>query len=135
MSIADDVIRLIDGGMRKLGGAARPVILRRVAETGGDALLGIRGTEAPVEVTVTPSPFVTNVSYQEISLSQGRLQDGDFSILLPPTGYTKAQIEAGTVIVDGVECHPYKVEEWAIENRVVWIRVLASRKHQVGHRL
>ncbi len=134
MGIADDVIRLIDGGMRKLGGAARPVTLRRVTETGGDTLLGIRGTETVVDTVVTPSPFVTNVSYREVSLSQGRLHDGDFSILMPPTGYTKDQIEAGTIIVDGIECHPYKVEEWAIENRVVWIKVTASRKHQVGHR-
>jgi hypothetical protein len=134
VGISTEVIRLIDGAMRKLGGAARPVVLRQITETGGDPLLGIRGTETVVEATVTPSPFVTNVSYREVSLSQGRLQDGDFSILFPPTGYTKEQIEAGTIVVDGVECHPYKVEEWAIENRVVWIKVTASRKHQVGHR-
>jgi hypothetical protein len=134
VGIANALRRQIECAMRTLGGAARTVVLRSVSETGGDTLLGVRGTETVTEVTVTPSPFVTNVSYQEVELSQGRLTDGDFSILMPPTGYTKEQIEAGTIIVDGVECHPYKIEEWAVENQVVWIRVLASKKHQVGHR-
>src|SRR5512137_763149 len=99
--------------MRTLGGAARSVVLRTVTTTGGDALLGIRGTETTTDVPVTPTPFVTNVSFQEIQTSAGRLHDGDFAILLPPTGYTKAFVERCIVLVDGVECDPYKVEEWA----------------------
>lgn len=109
------------------------VYLRTVTETGGDVLLGLRGTQTVTDVEVLPKPFVTNVSFDEIQVSGGKLHAGDWAILFPPTGFTKAQVEASQVIVDGEVCDPHRVEEFCIEGIIVWMKVTASRQFNVGH--
>jgi len=58
-----------------------PVFIRTVAATGADPLLGIRGTETVTDVLMVPRPSIDCVGLKEIALSNGRLVDGDLTMI------------------------------------------------------
>jgi hypothetical protein len=92
--------------MRLVGGTNRPVALRSIARTGGDATLGIRGTEIITDTPVIPDPMVSNLSDRELAMASGRFLFGDLAVWFPP-GVSQDQIEGSDAVVIGVL--PYRV--------------------------
>jgi hypothetical protein len=128
---ADCIRDRITVAMGYLRGAAQTVKLRKVTETGGDGLLGIRGTVTNADTTIDPPPFVTNVSLQEIQASNGVLQTGDLALLVPP-GIAKTDLEASLYVI-GTDVYQFiRLDEWPAAEGVLWSRVLIRKKHTVG---
>jgi len=128
--IADELKARITAAMAMLGGG-HPVTLRIITETGGDPLLGIRGTPTVVDTLVSPTPWSVNVSYAEIQASGGKLKLGDMKFLFPP-GMTQAQLEGSLIVTDGLEYEPIQIDGWGPEGQDVWWAVTARRKISVG---
>lgn len=96
----------ITEAMRLVSCSTEPVFLREISVTGGDVLLGIKGSETIVDTEVEPRPCVTNISERQIAFSNGRLLFGDQKILFPP-GITRAEIESAEEILIGTR--PYRL--------------------------
>ena len=134
MGVYDGVVKIITKAMARMQGAAQPVYLRTITDAGGDKVLGTRGTPSTTDVLVTPPPFVWNVSYREIAASGGKLFDGDYALLMPPS-YTPAQIWASYAVINGEACKPVKIDVFPVEGKPAWMKVLYTRKRTVGQQL
>lgn len=99
----------VSEAMRLVSGSAQPVFLRTIAVTGGDVLLGIKGTETATDVEIDPKPLVGNVSERQIAMSNGRLLFGDAKVVFPP-GIALATIQAATVVIGSKEYRVVQVD-------------------------
>lgn len=104
----DGIRAQVTEGMRALSPSADAVFLRTIASTGGDALLGLKGTETATDTEIVPRPFVANASERLIQFSNGRLLYGDLAVVFPPA-ITEAQVKAASRVLIGAV--PYRVIE------------------------
>lgn len=95
------IARQIEMGLGSVIASESPVFLRSIASTGNDPLLGIRGTETVTDVELLPRPSVDCVGIREVSLSQGRLVEGDLKM-----------IAASNVVLDEAMIFVYNSEEY-----------------------
>jgi hypothetical protein len=123
---------LISGVMAKIQGASpSTVYIRTISDAQEDALLGIRVAPTANDVLIEPAPWVANVSYRDVQVGGGKINDGDLSILMPPN-ITKAQLQNALIVFNGEVWSPQKFDEFYLEGGVAWMRVIVTRKHTVG---
>ncbi len=114
MQILQDAGVMVKGRFR--------VFLRTVSSTGGDTLLGLKGTETVTDAEVLPSPLVVNVNERVIAFSNGRLKFGDLKVTFPPD-MAIATIEAADAII--VDTTPYRVIQFDWSD--MWLNCIIRR--------
>jgi hypothetical protein len=98
LNILQESYDIEDGVFEDLGLRPYVMYLVTIASSGGDADLGVKGTETKTKKKITPNPRVRNVSLAKVAQSGGYLKMGDIEAYVSAKNYTKVVLEAANFL-------------------------------------
>lgn len=108
----------------RLGATSRPVSLRTVAKTGGNALLGIGGTTTTTDTLCDPQPTLELLDATIVGNSGGLYQLGDYSLMFSGS-VSEATIRTSLIVYGDEVLKIIKMDPVAMNGVVVVWQVTA----------